>query len=168
MSKSALVLAVPHQIQNPRTLGHIPDQSYRLLLEDLITKRAVNFVFEEVGGLSPTIAQTVAESLLGQGHYMDVDPSPGERPQFGIAEITGGQVWFEDEFGNPSNHYEFGIVGEQKKREELWTKRVAAQPFENGLAICGLCHGLSFAFRLESAGIAVAESLSYIPFRKMR
>jgi hypothetical protein len=166
MTKSMLVLAVPHLIQNPRSYGHINDPSYQPLLEDLISK-GVNFVFEEAAGLGPTIAQDVTDGLLGKGCYMDVDPSEDERPQFGIAATAGGQRLFEAEFGSPPGKYEFAIVEEQRKREELWAKLVAAQPFGSGLAVCGLCHGLSFAFRLESAGITVAESLCYIPYHRM-
>jgi hypothetical protein len=167
MSKSLVVLAVPHQLQNPRSFGHIDDQCYRPLIEDLIGK-GVDFVFEEGGGLGPTTAQSVTEDLLGTGCYIDVDPSPPEGPRFGIAELTGGRRSFECEFGIPLGDYEFTITEEQRKREELWTQRVASQRFEKGLAICGLCHGLSFAFRLESAGITVSESLCYIPFPRMR
>jgi hypothetical protein len=168
MTKSVAVLAIPHQIQNPKTFGHINVPSYSNLITNFI-HNGVDFVFEEAGGLGPTTAQSLAESLLGHGHYMDVDPAPSDRAQFGIAKITGGRRYFDssESASDRPDSYEFAIVEEQKKREELWSKRVAGQPFEKGLAICGVCHGLSLAFHLQNAGISVSEACSYIPYHKM-
>jgi hypothetical protein len=168
MTKSVAVLAVPHQLQNPKTLGYIKDPSYSNLIKSFINK-GVDFVFEEASGLGPTTAQSLAESLLGQGHYMDIDPAPSDRAQYGIAKITGGRRYF-DPSGFASDRpdsYEFANVEEQKKREELWSKRIADQPFEKGLAICGVCHGLSLAFNLQKAGVSVSDAGSYIPYHKM-
>lgn len=168
MTKSVVVLAVPHQLQNPKTYGHISDPSYSNLIEVFINK-GVDFVFEEASGLGPTIAQSLAESLLGVGHYMDIDPAPSDRAEYGIARITGGRRSFDpSEFeSDQPDSYEFAIVEEQKKREELWSKRVADEPFEKGLAICGVCHGLSLAFHLQKAGVSVVDACSYIPYHKM-
>jgi hypothetical protein len=112
----------------------------------------------------PSTAEKLANLLLRPGHYMDVDPPSSERHKYGIAN-PGGQDWIELEVS--ADRYEFAIVKENRKREELWTKRVEAQPFAKGLAICGLCHGLSFAFRLVCAGINVEKTYSYIPFEKL-
>jgi len=169
MSKSVVVLAVPHPLQGPGFTGYIDDPAYSRLIEGLI-KRA-DFVFEEAGGRKPSTAETLAESLLGTGHYLDIDPPPGERHKYGIAKETGGWYPF-DPFQSaapdiPADGCEWSIVEEHRKREELWLKRVQAQPFSKGLAICGLAHGLSFAFRLSSAGISVDETQSYIPHHKL-
>src|ERR1700732_1567203 len=91
--KSVVVLAIPHQLQNPRLYGHISDSSYSNLITVFING-GVDFVFEEAGGLGPTTAQSIAEALLGVDHYMDVDPFPNERAKYGIAEITGGRHSF--------------------------------------------------------------------------
>jgi hypothetical protein len=164
MGKCMVVLAVPHQLQGRGFTGHIPDPTYSDLIEDWIAK-GVDFIFEEAAGQTPSVASEIAESMLGAGYYMDVDPSPDERDAHGIARAAGGGEWLDP--GNSLDKYEFGILEEQRKREVLWTKRILAQPFGKGLAICGLCHGLSLAFRLSDTGITVEKSYSYIPYHKI-
>jgi len=46
-------------------------------------------------------------------------------------------------------------------------QRITARAFDKALVICGLLHGLSLAFRLGSAGIAVEKSYTYIPYRRL-
>jgi hypothetical protein len=91
MRKSASVLGVPHQLQGPKFAGYVHNPTYSRFIEDLI-KREVGFVFEEASGRGPSIAEDLAKSLLGSGHYLDVDPSRDERPKYGIAmDVGGGQ-----------------------------------------------------------------------------
>ncbi|HEV2341505.1 MAG TPA: hypothetical protein VGS15_06895 [Candidatus Acidoferrales bacterium] len=163
MSQSIVVLAVPHQLQGPGFLGYVDDPSYARLVEDLIAD-GVDFVFEEAAGRGPSTAKNLAILLLGPGRYLDVDPPPHERHKYGIGN-TGGGDWINP--GVSSDYYESAIVEENGKREKLWTQRVQDQTFKSGLAICGICHGLSFAFRLVSAGIDVEKSYSYTPFNKL-
>ena len=162
------VLAVPHQLQGTKFSGYVKDSSYESLIEDLV--RQVDFVFEEVSGRGPSVAEKLAGEVLGWGHYLDVDPPPDERQQCGIAKKTG-----EDFPIDPSQlcsdvapdicHCAF--VSEHRKREELWLQKIQSQVFEKGLMICGISHGLSFAFRLQSAGFNEVELHSYIPYSKL-
>lgn len=164
MSKSVVVLAVPHQLQGQGFKGYIVNQTYSDLVASYIGD-GVDFVFEEAAGQAPSIAANLAESLLGPNRYMDIDPPPQERDKYHIAVKTGGGDWLEP--GVSEEICEWAIVEENRKREALWTQRVKDQPFTKGLAICGIAHGLSFAFRLSSAGINVEKSYSYIPHRKL-
>ena len=45
MSKTVLVLAVPHQLQGPKFLGFVADPSYNLLVKSAVLRRGVNFIF---------------------------------------------------------------------------------------------------------------------------
>ena len=169
VKKAVLVLAVPHQLQGMGFIGYVNDPSYRTFVEDLVSEGR-DFVFEEAAGQKPSHAEEIADAVLGAGHYLDVDPS--DRAACGISAKTGGREPV-DEFarvapGTIGDTYEFSIVSEQEKREAYWARMITSQDFKNGLAICGLCHGLSLAFRLESAGIDVSKAFSYIPWHKLR
>ncbi|SRR5216684_9140726 len=163
MNKSVVVLAIPHQLQGPGFQGYVDDPSYSDLVERFI-RQGLDFVFEEAAGRTPSIAKALTESHLGGDCYMDVDPSPTERETLGIA-VAGGGDWIDP--GYSADFYEWAIVEENRKREELWRQKVEAQHFEKALMICGLGHCLSFAFRLSSAGINVEKSYSYIPHAKL-
>jgi len=158
------VFAVPHPLQGPGFAGFVDDENYSDLVHGFI-RDGVDFVFEEASGLGPSIAEHLAESLLGPGRYLDFDPPLSERHKYGIGIAGGGELI---EPGISLARYEFATVDENRKREEIWTRRVAAQPFDKGLAICGVCHGLSFAFRLVSSGMHVERSYSYIPHHKLK
>ena len=162
MGKWVIVLAVPHRLQGPAFQGYINDPSYSHLLTDLI-ETGCDFVFEEASGLGPSTAENLAKSLLGPHHYLDVDPPVSERYKYDIGQ-TGGGYWIEP--GISEDFYESAVVEENGKREKLWLQRLEAQNFSKGLMICGLCHGLSFAFRLSSVGISVEKSHTYIPYHK--
>ena len=168
MSSSMEVLAVPHQLQGPRFKGYVQDRSYERLVNGLL--RQADFVFEEAAGRLPSVAQTSADKILGPGHYLDVDPPPDKRQQYGIAEKTGEDFPIDTSQlcsdVTPDIHH-CAFVNEHRKREELWLQEIQSQVFEKGLMICGVSHGLSFAFRLESAGFNEVELHSYIPYNKL-
>lgn len=161
-SRLVEVLAVPHQLQGPGFQKFVDDPSYRTLLEDLISE--VDFVFEEAAGHSPSVADDVAEKILGKGRYMDIDPPVEERPNYGLAGIS--QDWTPIDPCNSSDVYYTLNIEEQRKREELWVRRMQDQPFKRGLMICGTAHGLSVSFRLASVGFTVCLH-SYLPFNKL-
>jgi hypothetical protein len=159
VTKSIVVFAVPHPLQGPGFVGYKVDDDYVSLIEDLISRR-VDFVFEEAGGRKPSIAESIAEEFLGAGHYMDVDPASHERSKFGISTPARS--------ARPNlPGCEYANIELQRKREELWTQRVLEETFTSGLAICGPCHCLSYAFRLESAGVDVIEVHTYLPYDKL-
>jgi hypothetical protein len=155
MTKSVVVLAVPHQVQGPGFQSYISNSSYSSSVSDLIKRGQIDFIFEEAGGRAPSIAKDLAESLLGPGHYLDVDPSPNEREKYGIVKRAAPKPL--------SINCESAIVKEQDEREQEWKRRIETNSFKKGLLICGLCHNLSIAFRLLSAGIMVERTYSYIP-----
>jgi hypothetical protein len=170
MTKSVQVLAVPHQLQGLKLPNDIIDPSFSKFVSNLI-RADTDFVFEEASGRGPSICETLANQLLGTGHYLDVDPSPDERPKFGIAKSTGGSCPI-DHFqrvppGTPYDTYEWAIVDEQIRREELWVQRVQAQSFSKALLICGVAHGLSVASRLKLIGICEFLTYNYIPYHKL-
>ena len=169
MSRSMQVLSVLHQLQGPQFEGYVKDRSYELLVKRLIGE--VDFVFEEAGGRQSSVAQDFANGALGAGqYYLDVDPTPDERQQYGIAEKRG-----EDFPVDPSQlcsgvtldigHCAF--VSEHRKREELWLQKIQSQVFEKGLMVCGISHGLSFAFRLLSVGFSEVRLSQYLPHGKV-
>ena len=60
-------------------------------------------------------AERLAESILGVGHYLDVDPPRKERPKYGIAEDVGGGGTinrYQVEQDLPADNYESAIVEE--------------------------------------------------------
>ncbi|HVA71484.1 MAG TPA: hypothetical protein VNF02_00125 [Candidatus Limnocylindrales bacterium] len=168
MSRSMQVLSVLHRLQGLRFKGYVQEPSYERLVNCLM--RQADFVFEEAAGRLPSVAQILADKILGSGHYLDVDPPPDERQQYGIAEKTG-----EDFPIDPSQlcsdvtpdvcHCAF--VNEHRKREELWLQKIQAQSFGRSLMVCGSAHGLSLAFRLESAGLSEVRLYEYIPYNKV-
>jgi hypothetical protein len=164
MSKSVLVLGIPHQLQGPGFLGYVEDRSYALLVENLM-QDDVDFVFEEAAGRGPSIAELLVDAFPRAVKYVDIDPPPDKRPMYGIAMKVGGGGPIDP--CNSPDMYESSKVDEQSKREELWLHCILCKPFKKGLAIVGLAHSLSFAIRLLSAGVSVDETYSYIPFNKL-
>lgn len=158
MAKTITVFSTPHPLQGSGFAGYVDDPHYADLIDDLLSM-GVDFVFEEAGGRKPSIAEGLVESFLGLGHYMDVDPPPHERHEHGIVSRAKARP---NLLG-----CEYAAVEEQRQREEVWMKRIADQPFDKGLMICGLCHCLSFAFQLVAAGINVAGVHSYMPYSKL-
>jgi hypothetical protein len=170
MAKSMIVLSVPHQLQGPNFPQFVDDPTYREVIEHKI-ENGVDFVFEEASGLGPTTAENIAASVLGPGHYLNVDPTPAERVQLSIGTAGGttgiGDVGEAIMSGFSPDALEWTVVSEQRKREEIWLKRIRAQAFETGLLICGAAHNLSLAFRLMSVEINVVKTYSYIPYHKV-
>lgn len=167
MSRSVWLLATLHQFQGPKFRDYLEDKSYRNLIEQIISRKRIDFVFEEAGGRGPSIAEECANSLLQPGHYMDVDPPQNERREYGIPDemLTGG--WIDRDNRSKSNDmYGRRTINVHNEREKLWLKRIVASRFERGLVICGVSHSLSFAFRLQTAEFEV-DLWDYTPFQKL-
>jgi hypothetical protein len=163
MSQSVQLIAVPHQLQGSGFQGYVQDPSYSAWVKSFMLA-GVDFVFEEASGRGPSIAEQLARSILKPDCYLDIDPPANERPKYGLATVsaTGGAV----DPCNSTDVYESPYVDEQRKREELWLKRIQSAKFEKGLLICGLAHSLSVAFRLQNIGMSVKVS-TYIPHGKL-
>lgn len=164
MDKSAVVLAVPHRIQGPKFQGYIEDRSYSPFVKKLMYDN-IDFVFEEAAGYGPSIAEQLAKTFQRPVGYLDIDPTPDERPKYGIAKVvgSGGPV---DPCNSP-DVYETSKVDEQGKREQVWVNRITESHFQKGLVIVGLAHSLSVAFRLVAAGVAVIDTYDYTPYSKL-
>ena len=163
MNKSVLVLAVPHQLQGLKFPCHVDDPSYRMLVSGFL--RSADFVFEEAAGCGPSIAEELALSALGVGHYLDIDPARDDRHKYGIAADT--EEWLPINPSGSREMYSHLIIGDQGKREELWLHKIRERYFQQGLVICAVGHGLSFAFRLRSAGFRDVQLCSYVPYEKL-
>jgi hypothetical protein len=163
MAKSVTVLGVLHELQGPGFFNYVQDPSYPLLLKDVM--RGIDCVFEEASGRGPSIAEDLAASLLGAGHYIDVDPARNERAKHGIPETTtgGGPI---DLYNSPDS-YVILLMDAQRLREELWIRTIEQRSFGKAILIVGIGHSLSVAFRLIGAGIVVEEVRAYTPHAKL-
>lgn len=163
MSRCVQVIAVPHQLQGPGFHSYVEDESYSDWVGAFI-RNGVDFVFEEASGRGPSVGQQLADSVLGPGHYLDIDPSRDERPKYGLAKDSGGGGCIDPM--NSADVYEQSNVDQQRKREELWQERIQAKTFKKGVVICGTAHALSVAFRLRAPGVEV-EVYTYTPHGKL-
>jgi hypothetical protein len=160
MAQSILLLGTLHEIQGPHFRNSVPDPSYPKLIEEAMS--GVDIVFEEASGQRPTIAEQLAESVLGPGNYVDIDPTAAERPGLGIPVSTASG---------------FPIVGTsdtcalldhdaQRLREEEWLRRLLSRSFKKALAIVGIGHSISFQRRLSDSGLDVTM-WAYEPHAKL-
>jgi hypothetical protein len=163
MAKSVTVLGVLHDLQGPHFPGYVEDPSYPMLLESLM--REIDCVFEEASGLGPSIAEDLAASHLGAGHYLDVDPPRNERAKYGIPEKTTDGCPIDP--CNSPDTFAILFVDAQRLREELWIRRIEQHAFKKAIVIVGIGHSLSIAFRLIVAGIVVDQVLAYTPHQKL-
>jgi hypothetical protein len=156
--KSVVVLSVPHQLQGRQFRDYVEDPCYPTLLKELLF--GVEFVFEEAAGCGPSIAEKLVRDGYAGGHYLDIDPRADQREKYGMAPITIDP-------GHSTSWYNCQMVDEHRKREKFWLEQVKSEQFQKALVICGLHHGLSFAFRLEAAGFPDVELYDYVPFHKL-
>ncbi len=169
MNKRTVILGTCHQLQGLEGYSkNIDDQSYRDLVEQLIFKEAVDFIFEEAAGRGASHAKQLADSHLGLNHYLDVDLNPDARQKHGLSPNTVKTYPIdEDNSTGPHDFAHWVIVKEQSEREKLWLQRIVDQDFSSGLVVCGLPHSLSFAFRLMTAGFDVEKCFNYMPHHKL-
>src|SRR5262249_7330656 len=108
----------------------------------------------------------LATKFLGKGHYLDVDPHPKNRAQFGIPPLREDQTSI-DPCGDERCVFQHEDLEGQAMREELWIKRCKEQTFTRALFICGFLHTLSLSYRLQSAGFSVEQAGVYMPYHKL-
>ena len=167
MSRSVLLLATHHRFQGPHFPDFVEDKSYGILVEKCISVRRIDFVFEEAGKRGPSSAEEFANSLIGPGHYLNIDHPRNALRKYGIREdieTTTGH-WI-DERDKSVGKYDCQDIDAHRSREVRWLQGIEAQQFETGLVICGVAHSLSFAFRLQKVGFIV-ELCSYLPDDKL-
>jgi hypothetical protein len=165
-ARKLIVLGTDHRVQGEKFQGSVDDPCYRDMIEQLIPAYKVDFLFEEASGHAPTHAELIAHSLLGPGQYLDVDPPRAERGKHGLSEDTGEGL-VVDLWQSPPCAAWTEYVNKQAAREEYWLGRVRGREFVSALMICGFAHGLSFAFRLRSAGFDVEACVGYMPHHKL-
>jgi hypothetical protein len=166
MSGHVTVLATLHEHQGAKgRSGNIEDPRYVTLLNQLFIEEGFDFIFEEAAGWGPTIAENFSRSKLEPSRYLDVDPPARDRAKFGIPPISHEPYMI----GSPPEvafaNWQFLEV--HALREELWVKQIQAQEFKRALMICGLVHGLSFAFRLRAANFSVS-AIQYANWQRNR
>jgi len=158
------VLATLHVFQGAeKRLGNVHEPVYLELLNKLMLSEQVDFIFEEASGLGPTIAEKLALEKLPFGHYVDIDPARNDRPAFGIPFSSAEP----NMIGNPPTvaFANWQILDVHARREKLWVERIQQRRFESALAICGLVHLLSFAFRLQEANYSV-QAINYANWQR--
>jgi hypothetical protein len=166
MSGHVTVLATLHEHQGAKgRSGESEDPMYVRLLDQLLSAEEFDFIFEEAAGWGPTIAEKLSRTRLEPNRYVDVDPPARDRAQFGIPAISNEPYMI----GSPPEaafaNWQFLEV--HALREELWMKRMQAKEFKRALMICGLVHGLSFAFRLRAANFSVS-AIQYANWQRTR
>lgn len=57
------------------------------------------------------------------------------------------------------------ILDVHAKREKLWVERIQQRRFDSALAICGLVHLLSLAYRLQEANYSV-QAINYANWQR--
>jgi len=158
------VLATLHVVQGAeKRVGNVHDPMYIALLNQLMESEQVDFIFEEASGLGPTIAEKLALERLAFGHYVDFDPAKGDRSDFGIPAVSSEPHMI----GSPPSvaFANWQILETHAKREDLWLQRIQQRSFQSALAIVGLVHLLSFAFRLHSANFSV-QAINYANWQR--
>jgi|SRR6185437_10422361 len=140
-SQGMIVVAVPHKVQGPQFGGYTENTKYAELLKQLLFD--VDFIFEEASGRGPSIAKNLTAEGWAKGHYLDVDPPSDQRSHYGLSTTSFNPC-------HTTAWWSCQLIEEHKNREKLWLKQIKEQAFQRGLMICGLLHGLSFAFRLEA------------------
>lgn len=161
MSRSALILATVHEFQGRGFEGYVEDGLYEDAIESCLRTGRIDFVFEEAAGRRPSIAEDYAKTLLGPGHYLDIDSRPNEMRKFGLPSERGLLLGPKPICGLPS-----WDVNRHKEREMRWLQKMNEQVFNQGLVICGVGHSLSFAFRLQNDGYSV-ELCQYLPYDRL-
>lgn len=146
---------------------NVDDPSYSDLLAMLFREEKPDFVFEEAAGLGPTTASRKAEGELGQGKYLDIDPSREERESLGL-NTESGENFNVNPMGEGQGRdtASWQEIGQHRRREELWVSKIISATFTSALLICGMNHLLSLAYTLEDVGYEV-KALAYMPEHKL-
>ena len=164
MMPRVTVLATLHVVQGAeKRVGNVHDPMYVALLDKLMVSEGVDFIFEEASGLGPTIAEKLALEKLGFLHYLDIDPARGDRADFGIPSNSSEPLMI----GAPPSvaFANWQILDAHAKREEVWLQRIRQHKFQSALAIVGLVHLLSFAFRVQAANFSV-QGINYANWQR--
>jgi hypothetical protein len=157
MHKTFHILGVSHRVQGePSVEGSFDDPDYRAIVRQIVSREKIDFVAEE-GGDHTTVAEQIANELLGVGHYLNVTPE--DRLAFGIGRLCAGA---------PLS----AVAGEMTwnvsaidKMERIWVQHICDRTNENGLLICGFYHTFSVSTKLLKSGSVTATT--HLPHDKL-
>lgn len=162
MAKSLVILGTFHEVQGlPGYPGSVQDPFYEdVVLADLIAYGEIDYIFEEASGYKPSIAAGLAKPPI---RYLDIDPSPDERPKLGVGLTKNSIPYRHDLVSCAWDIY----IEAHFKRETVWLSKLETEHFEKGLVICGINHLLSFSFRLQSSAFTMKKIVEYTPRAKV-
>jgi hypothetical protein len=161
-----LAFGTAHEVQGEKFQLAVDDRCYRDSVEELVKVYAVDTIFEEASGYSPSYAEVIADSRSPKVTYVDIDPPRKERAQHGLSAATSESIPI-DLWSQPPCSQRLEYVAQHAKRELFWLKRIREYKFVSALFICGVAHSLSFSFRLVDAGYEVERCISYLPYAKL-
>lgn len=157
MHKSFHILGVSHRVQGePSFKGSFGDPDYHAIVRQIILTGKIDFVAEE-GGDNTTVAERIADELLGVGHYLNV--SPEEREASGIGLLCAGAP-LSAVAGEMEWH-----VSAIDEMERIWIYHICDRTVENGLLICGFYHTFSVGTKLLKGGSV--KVTTYLPHDKL-
>jgi hypothetical protein len=119
MARSMVVFGTSHALQGAQNYPGVSVNaaSYSKLIEQLISRQTIDFIFEEASGKGPTIVS----KLAGHIPYLDVDASPGNPSEPAFTAKTGSvAIPIDPDDPDLSNDfYVWEYVREQAQRENL-------------------------------------------------
>ena len=165
------VFGTSHRLQgavnSKNKAWNVNDPSYSDLLAILFRDEEPDFVFEEAAGSGPTTASCKTEAELGQGKYLDIDPSREQRESLGL-DADSGENFNVNPMGDGQSHdtASWAKIEQHRKREALWVSKIQSTKFTSAILIVGMNHLLSLAYTLEDLGYEV-KALGYMPDHKL-
>jgi hypothetical protein len=159
--KSFIALAVSHRVQagDPTAPSKtFDDPVYKEIVKGIVFNDRIDFVGEEAGDKT-THAEQITQEVLGDGHYLNINPSVEGQASLGVAHPCHGTPR-----GEPRVMY--WSIEKNEKRENFWVDRIVEANPKNGLLICGCFHAFSVAAKLLKRGFKV-ETRTYMPRDKL-
>lgn len=157
MQKNFHILGVSHRVQGePSVKGSFDDPEYHAIVGRIILTEKIDFVAEE-GGDHTTVAEGIANELLGVGHYLNVNPEEREASRIGLlcagaplSAVAGEMEWH---------------ISAIDEMERIWIHHICDRTVENSLLICGFYHAFSVGTKLLRSGSVKATT--YLPHDKL-
>jgi hypothetical protein len=125
-------------------------------VRDVISSEKIDFVGEEAGN-HVSIAEKIANKLLGPGHYLNVNPEHDEHHGIGnlcmgapLSSAAGEMCW---------------SIPDVDTMERLWVYILTQKTLTRGLLICGFFHTFSVGVNLLKSGSVKAKT--YLPHDKL-
>ena|SRR5258708_5619651 len=157
--KSFVVLGVSHRVQGDKDVfDAFHDSGYAAVVKEIISNDHIDFVGEEWSD-STSIAETVTQSVLGAGRYLNVSPSIKDIERYGLGEKCHGSS-----LGVPLVMY--WDISDNEKLEQIWVDQLTERTAARGLLICGVFHTFSVSAKMLNRGFEI-EARTYMPWDKL-